>query len=161
LCFDHGVDQQPVREHTAELIVAAVRCQILSPSSALALASQNPVPDARIDVLLMLASAVDQSAQTRVIGEALSVARSIDDAEFRGEALAKVAKRLPQEQATAVTLEMEDAWFRAKALADIAIALPAEAALTFAGDIDVVEHRVRVLTDVSRRLPARETRLLC
>jgi hypothetical protein len=57
--------------------------------------------------------------QRRVLGEALDAARGIEDAWRRAEALAKVAERLPAEEALVIARGI-DGWRRAEALAKVA-----------------------------------------
>ena len=93
----------------AEVLLGSVRCGILSLPSALALARQHPIRDRRVDLLLALENEMQQSRLPSLLGEAIAVARGIDDAESRAKALAKVAQRLPAEEALVVVRGIEDA----------------------------------------------------
>ena len=59
-----------------------------------------------------------------MLGEALSAARAIDDAQSRAWVLAAVAERLPAERALAVARGIDNAGSRASALAAVAERLP-------------------------------------
>ena len=81
-----------------EVLVGAVRRGILSLPSALALARHHPQRQLRVDVLLALANEVQRPHQPRVLEEAMSAARGIDDVASRARALAQVAQRLPTQE---------------------------------------------------------------
>ena len=84
-----------------------------------------------------------------MLGEALSAARGIDDAESRARALAKVAERLPAEEGLAIARGIDDARSRAQALVEVAQRLSKEQTT------DLSPHQwrdtVRVLAMCERR----------
>ena len=174
-----------------EALSGAVRCGILALPSALALARQHPEPVVRIEAMLALAAASRQSEQWQVLGEALDAARCIDvalrgyalstfarrlpvgealmvarginNARWRARMLAEVAEQLPGEDQSGVLAEalsaargVEVAWRRADALAAVAERLPPDEALAVARDIDNPWYRASTLTAIAGRLPAEE-----
>ena len=98
-----------------------------------------------------------------MLGEALSAARGIDDAESRAKALAALAQRLPAEDQPGVLGEalsaargIDNAWPRAEALAAVAQRLPAEEGLAVARGIDDAGSRAKALAALAQRLPAED-----
>ena len=143
-----------------DVLVGAVRCGLLALPSALALARQHPSPQRRVANLLALENEMQWSHQPGVLGEALAVARSIDDGGPRAQVLAEVAERLPAREALAVARGIDDAEWCARALAEVAQRLPVDEkqsvlgeALSAARGIDNVELRARALAEVAKRLP--------
>ena len=143
-----------------EVLVGLVRYGMLSLRSALALALQNPDPRVRVDLLLALENETLRSQRQSLLGEALQVARGIEDGQKRAWALAKVLRRLPAEEALLAARGIDDAGSRAQALADVAERLPEDdrlgmlgEALSAARGADVSESRAFALAQISQRLP--------
>jgi NB-ARC domain len=139
-----------------EVLVGAVRCGLIAFPTALAFARQHPDARLRVSVLLSLASEVPSEAQPSVLGEALRVARDIDDARTRARALAEVVQRLPAEEALRVARSIDEARVRAYSMAEVAGRLPAEEALVVARGIDRRGARAQALAAVAQQLPVEE-----
>src|SRR6266851_4623877 len=137
-----------------EVLAGAVRYRLIAFPTALTLARQHPDARSRFLALDALAGEMPPQAQPSVLGEAVSAARGIDDAGVRDEALAKLAPRLPPEEALVLARSIDNAWRRDGALAAVAPLLPAEEALVLARSINDAEWRARALAEVAPRLPA-------
>jgi hypothetical protein len=105
---------------SVDMLVAAVRHGLLTPSTALAFARQA---EHRVVALSALAGEMPPDTQENVLDEALRAARSIDDTWKRAEALVAAAQRLPAEtqpymlgEALNAARSIDDAWARADAL---------------------------------------------
>jgi hypothetical protein len=146
-----------------EVLVGAVRYGVLPLPSALVLARQNPDPLVRVDLLLALESETLRSQRRSLLGEALQIARGIDDAQKRVLALKKVLHRLPTEEALRAARDLDDAGTRAELLAKVAERLSAEdqhsvlrEALGAARGADFSESRALALAQIAKQLPKEE-----
>jgi hypothetical protein len=85
------------------------------------------------------------------LGEALTLARGIENSAWRDSALLKIAPLLPPEQGMAVARTIENAQHRAEALAKIASLLRPEEGLVARG-IDDLRWRDKALAEIVPRL---------
>ena len=87
-----------------------------------------------------------------MLGEALTLARGIENSAWRDSALLKIAPLLPPEQGMAVARTIENAQHRAEALAKIASLLRPEEGLSVARGIDDLRWRDKALAEIVPRL---------
>jgi hypothetical protein len=146
-----------------EVLVGAVRCELMEWSAALALARQRPSTGDRVAALAALASTMPPAEQQEVLSEALNAARGIKDAKLRARALAELVQRLPAGEQLGL---LDEALTAAQSITDsshtqfittLIELLPARKALAVVDSIDNESWwRAETLTKLARRFPAEE-----
>jgi hypothetical protein len=144
---------------SAQALAEVVR--LLPAQEALLIARGIDDAGTRARALAVVATRLPTEVQQGVLGEALRVAYSIHGKHLRAETLAAVAPMLPSEQALLVARGIDDAWRRTEALTGIAARLPVgvepsalSEALSAARGIDDERERALALSAIVPLLSA-------